>query len=536
MSPKTKQISFLSALVVVVGTVIGAGIFFKNKFVISTTSTVNAGIAQANIGAAISAWIISAIGIIAIAVCLIELATATKNDKGILAWVKNFTKKWMSRFASSYMLIFYLPLTTLALSFFVVQAIQDASGNSFQLDGWVASAIAFGLFAWIALTSFFSIKAAGILQWIFTIGGNALPLLIIPIIAFFNPGNSVDPNFVANSNLNQPTGLSQLFVGFGILAAIPSIMFSFDGFYTATALRSKLKDPNKLPSIMIVGLIIVTVLYLFLTIGFVIGSADGTSNGVFGTNIIPRWLQIILSSFIALAVMSTLNGYALSSAPIFKATDEEKELHFIGWFKRVFKIKDQLTAAFLVFFAIVSISYLIIIPVGLYAWQIGEVKTYGSAGLLYNFVDIITNFASIMAYLFIGVSIHGALINRKKNFVKVKKYKYFVPVAWIALIFVYISVVFFFIDSIVSIPLSNVQVFNDHVGIIDQVGSRTASLNNMVTAIVRLGFFIFSFAVCVGITLIESWIEKKYYKNKSKPVIVDEVEELEKISKKLINS
>lgn len=496
MSQKAKQIGFLSALAIVVGTVIGAGIFFKNQSVLQNTA--------ANIGGTLAAWIISAIGVMAIALCLIELTSATKNDKGILAWVKNFTKKWISRFSSSYMLIFYLPLTIMALSLFVVQSIQDASGGTIKFSGWDAALIGFALFVWLSLTSFFSIKASGILQWIFTIGGNALPLIIIPIIAFFNTGNpGVNSSFSLPSN--QPTGLSQFFLGFGILASIPAIMFSFDGFYTATALRSKLKDPKKLPKIMIIGLVIVTFMYLFLTIGFLLGSKDGTADGVFNLGVeIPNWFAVTLQTFISIAVLSTLNGYAISSSPIFHATDQEKELRFIDWFRRKLKIKNAETAAFVVFFGFVTIAFIVITPIGLYGWKIGDNGKYGDVGTLYNIINIVTNFASIMAYLFIGLAIHGAFLNRKRNFVKVKKFKYFKIAAWVSLIFVYVSVAFFFIDAIAAIPLAK-------------------DWDGVITSSVQLGFFIFSLLICFAITFLEKWNDKKNHKNEPEPIIIDEL-------------
>jgi amino acid transporter len=63
--------------------------------------------------------------------------------------------------------------------------------------------------------------------------------------------------------INAPKGFSSLGNGAMLLmAGIPAIMFSVDGFYTVTTLRNKMEKPKKMSSVIVIGLSIVTVIYI----------------------------------------------------------------------------------------------------------------------------------------------------------------------------------------------------------------------------------------------------------------------------------
>jgi amino acid transporter len=72
--PKKKQLGFMSCILVVVGACIGAGIFFKNGTILNNVHT---------IVLSIVCWIISAIGVLAMALCLAEIVSGQKKTSNL---------------------------------------------------------------------------------------------------------------------------------------------------------------------------------------------------------------------------------------------------------------------------------------------------------------------------------------------------------------------------------------------------------------------------------------------------------------------
>jgi amino acid transporter len=66
----------------------------------------------------------------------------------------------------------------------------------------------------------------------------------------------------------------------GIIASIPAIFFAFNGFTYPANLTSDMKDPKKLPATMTIGLIIVTVIYIGISVSMLISSANGGIDGL----------------------------------------------------------------------------------------------------------------------------------------------------------------------------------------------------------------------------------------------------------------
>ncbi|TDO20402.1 amino acid/polyamine/organocation transporter (APC superfamily) [Mycoplasma testudineum] len=475
---KTAQIGYLSALIIIVGSTIGAGIFFKNGAVASY--------AQRDIAFIVAAWIISAAGMIFIGLALIELASSTKNDRGFLAWIKNFNNRFFSRYTMSYMLIISFPLQFLTLPLFVVQTLQDA-GN-FQLNGWVVAIIALGIFLWLAILTHISLNIGKALAWVFTFL-KYIPLLIAPIFAFVASGNTTDSQ--ALSAVVNPSGLSGYSKWLGLIAAVPSIIFVYDGFYTATSLRSNIKKKNSIGPLMIIGILIVTVTYLFLTIGFALGTTNGKISGLTNT---PNWVKLLFNILISMSILGLINNQVMAIPRVYKSVAEDNEFFLLHKFAKLFKFKNQNLAAFSFFITIVLAYYVLWIPIGLYALTANSgASDYGQeAANLYNVADLITGFSSLVIFFWIAISILGALRNRRTGKVEVVKQKFFIVSAIISVIFIFAASGFFTVESFVNIFLLTGP--------------------DQVNAIIKFVFFVFTLVFPLTIVLLENVFAKDYLK------------------------
>jgi amino acid transporter len=69
---------------------------------------------------------------------------------------------------------------------------------------------------------------------------------------------------------------------FGIIASIPAIFFAFNGFYVPANLQKNMKEPKQLPKVMLIGIIIVTLIYILISLSIMFCSPSGGLDSVSG--------------------------------------------------------------------------------------------------------------------------------------------------------------------------------------------------------------------------------------------------------------
>ncbi len=126
-APTSKKIGFFSAMLIVMGSSIGAGIFFKAEGVLKDS--------QGNLIFAIFAWLLAAFAVIAIALALLEVASARNDNLSLIGWTKTFNSRTLYKASKNFMFYIYLPLTYFFMPFYVILSIQDALA-SFEVSNW----------------------------------------------------------------------------------------------------------------------------------------------------------------------------------------------------------------------------------------------------------------------------------------------------------------------------------------------------------------------------------------------------------------
>lgn len=484
----TKKITSLSAIVLVVASTIGAGIFFKNK-------ELN-GLAQGSLGLVIASWGVAIFGILALAFALIELSSAQKTNKGTLEWSKLFTPGWFHHTISKYNRIIVVPITSFALSIYIVSTFVDAGWSI--TNGYLVLLLGFAITVLFIVLNMISLKAAEVSQWI-SKGVQAIPLLILPILAMVAPLSTVEQ--ADKSSIGAISGLQGVSRYMILIGGIPAITFAFDGFYTVASLRQDLKNPNKIGQVSFFGVLAISVIYLFVTLGFSLGSADGTLSikwfSLGNKELREKWYQAF-NVFIAVGMMGIVNGYVMSGIRQFKGQMDSNEVPEISLLHKLFFRKtfgsnwsplkrEYFTTAMYVL--LTNIFYFVAIgTIGVSVYKSGwDPATYGEgitgADSLYGFTDVITNFTSMTMFAMIATAILGGLVNRKTNKVKVKKSKIFIPSAIIGVSMMYLSFIYMLIVTIVDMTSFN--------------GA------DPIDAVVKFLFFILSIAICLVWTLIE---------------------------------
>lgn len=441
MSKKIKQISYLSAIMISVGSTIGAGIFFKNGSIFDNVN--------GSMGLMITAWLVAGIGVLALGLALVELSSASEKDGGILEWARKFMPKKLSKVSASYMLLVYLPLNYLAMPLYIVNTLQDAIQSidpDVEINGWYVGLMAFGFFMFAAFMDWMrhsaSEKLQVIIAWV-----KFIPLIMVAAFAIYATTQSGVQTTVHDSE-NVATSITAYAPALGIIASIPAILFAYDGFYAITSLKTDMKDSSKLGPVVAIAISTITGAYVLF--GILTGMAGERNFTGFMGEADFKYALMITNLLIMIAIYAILNAFAMITYRMYDDVYENQPVGIVGFMARIFKIKEHKKAAFYASIALTVVFYVALIPTGIYGFDSGDYgDIYGfGAGNLYSMTDMLTNYTSLVAFLIIVGGVLGALHNRKTNKIKVDKKWYFVPAAWIASIFALTGAVYMVINNI----------------------------------------------------------------------------------------
>ncbi len=298
MEKLEKRYGLPTAICMVVGTVIGSGVFFKAQNVLVATG--------GNMPLGILAWVITGLLMI---VCALQFATmATKYEKvsGVVDYAEATCGKPYAYYLAWFLANIYYPGMTSVLAW--------VSARYFGvLFGWTpdsAEVLALAGFFLIAsyMLNALSPKLAGKFQV------SATVVKLIPIFLMAIVGTVVGlVNGTLPSNFVTVVGEATGGTGGALFAAIVATAFAYEGWIVATSINAELKNAKKtLPLALVIGSLIVVVAYVL----YYIGVAGGATNAVLieegstkaFTNIFGGIGGTFLNVCIVISCLGTLNG------------------------------------------------------------------------------------------------------------------------------------------------------------------------------------------------------------------------------------
>lgn len=296
-----KEIGLMEAITMVIGVVIGSGIFFKASSVFANAGTPLLGIC---------AWIVGGIITMASALTVTEIATAIPKTGGVFAYLKElYGDVWAFLFGWVQTLI-YVPGVTAALSIvFVTQATFFIPLTATQ-----QKVLAIFMIFFIITLNIISTKLGSKVQLVATIGK------LIPIIVIIGCG-LVMGKAGAVSAMVGGAGKATGAAGFG--AAILGTLWAYDGWVGVGNMAGELKNPGKdLPKAIIIGLGFTIGVYLLINFAIinimpvdqVIGSEKAASDAaviLFGNGGAG-----LIAAGILVSIFGALNGYLMTGVRI----------------------------------------------------------------------------------------------------------------------------------------------------------------------------------------------------------------------------
>lgn len=319
MDKLQKRYGLLTAICMVVGIVIGSGVFFKAQTILQKTG--------GNMPLGILAWIIG--GVIMLTCLLAFSVMAQKFEKvnGIVDYAEACVSSRYAYYIGWFLSIIYYPCLTSVLAWlsarytlvfitsvapnFPLLGLGAAAGAETILGPECMSLAMFYLCCAYAVNAL-SPKLAGKLQVSTTII-KLIPLFLMAIagIVVGIANGTLANNFKTLADVGAANA-----TGSPLLASVCATAFAYEGWIIATSINAELKDAKKnLPRALVIGAIIIIATYIF----YYVGVAGGATNQelidsgatVAFINVFGNVLGNILNLFIAISCIGTMNGLML---------------------------------------------------------------------------------------------------------------------------------------------------------------------------------------------------------------------------------
>lgn len=314
--PLNKSINFVEALSIVVGVIIGSGIFLKPGVVLN-----NAGSPWMSI----LAWVAGGIITLASALSVAEIASAIPKSGGLYTYlgelygdVFGFLLGWVQTIIS-------YPASVGALAI----AFASYSGYFLPMSGMQQKLLAVVILAFILIMNVIATKYGGIIQTLATVGK------LIPVISIIGFGlfSGAAPGF---------SGIHAAATGAGFGVAVLGTLWAYDGWIGVTNMAGEIKNPAQtLPKAISIGVIFVICVYVLFNIAiFKVLSFEGIVNskapGADAANILfGSGGGVFITAGIIVSVLGALNGYLMTAARVPQAMAERGQIPFSGMLGKI---------------------------------------------------------------------------------------------------------------------------------------------------------------------------------------------------------
>ncbi len=287
------------ATAMVIGIVVGIGIFFKAETILKAASL--------NPTVAILAWVLGGTITVLAGLTAAELGAAIPETGGLVAYIRRIYGDFAGFMTGWMHVVLYLPGLVAVLAYYtgffatIFLGIESSPAN--------VAMISIPAFISVFVINLFMAKSGGRLQTLITVV-KIIPLAGLLIFGLLN-GTNPTPFSVA-PEIDAPFSMSL------VLAALVPVMFAYDGWMLACSIGGEIKNPTKnLPKAIIFGLGLIIILYVGLNIALLktlpanLLAEQGTvgaANLLFG----PLATKAIFGG-IVISAYGTLNGLTLAA-------------------------------------------------------------------------------------------------------------------------------------------------------------------------------------------------------------------------------
>ncbi len=295
-SALTRKYGLFTAISMVVGIVIGSGVFFKAQTVLEATG--------GNMPQGIIAWLVGAAVMLICLVSFSRMATKYEKTNGVVDYAEVTCGKRYAYYVGWFLSAIYYPAMTSVLAWVSARYVCEIFGWS--ITGGECLAIAGALLIGSFTLNALSPKLAGKFQVTTTII-KLIPLLLMAIVGIIY-------GLVTGITIENFKNAATNAVGTGSLfRAIVATAFAYEGWSIATSINSEIKNSKKnLPIALLIGGGVIAAVYVL----YYIGIAGGATNDeliaggvqVSYVNIFGKFGGVALNVLVVISCLGTLNG------------------------------------------------------------------------------------------------------------------------------------------------------------------------------------------------------------------------------------
>ena len=296
-----KRYGLFTAICMVVGIVIGSGVFFKAQDILNYTG--------GNMLYGILAWIIGGAAMMLCAFTFANLATRYLKVNGVVDYAEATVGKKYAYMIGWFIATIYYPAMTGVLAWVSARYTLVLFDPAADVMGGLCMALGTFYLCLTYVINMLSPKIAGKFQVSATVI-KLIPLgivIIVGTVAGLVNGNTIEAFEVSAGNAADSGS---------IFSGIAAAAFAYEGWIIATSINAELKDAKRtLPIALMIGTAIITAIYILYFVGLA-GGASIEELRTQGATIAVRNLfgtvgGTILNVFIVVSCLGTLNGLML---------------------------------------------------------------------------------------------------------------------------------------------------------------------------------------------------------------------------------
>jgi len=406
-----KSVTYIEAMAIVVGMIIGSGIFLKPGIVFR-----NAGSPTMSI----LAWVVGGIITLASALSVAEISATIPKSGGLYTYLADLYGDSVGFLLGWVQTVISYPASVAALAI----AFATYSTYFIPLGGLQQKLLAVAVLLFILLMNVLSTKFGGVIQTIATIG-KLIPVVAIICVGLFA---NIAPGAVS---LNIPvTG-----AGFGV--AILGTLWAYDGWISVTNMAGELKNPSKtLPRVISVGVIFVIAVYvlfnmvIFKVLPLNTIAASQTPGADAAKVLFGTGGGAFITAGIMVSVFGALNGYLMTAARVPHVMGTKGQLPFSKFLGGIHP-KMETPANALIFESVLAVIYIF-------------------SGTFNTLTDLLV----FVLWIFFTMGVFGVFILRKKN--PPVKGNYKVPLLPITPILGIVGGLYILISTVISDPVRSI--------------------------------------------------------------------------------
>lgn len=290
-----------TAISMVVGIIIGSGIFFKAQKVLE--------VSEGSLPISVLAWVIGGLIMIVCSVAFANLASRYERVNGIVDYAEVAVGPKYGYMVGWFMTIIYYPAITSVLAWVSARYFCELFGMDITGGGCLAIA-AFFMCASYGINAI-SPKLAGKFQVSTTV------IKLIPLIAVGIIGTVIGlANGLTVENFSAPVISETFSPGSALFISVCATAFAYEGWIIATSINSELVDGKKnLPKALVGGALIVITVYILYNVGL-FGAVE--RDVVLNQGTTPAFSALfgnvgatVVAVLIVVSCLGTLNGLML---------------------------------------------------------------------------------------------------------------------------------------------------------------------------------------------------------------------------------